>query len=98
MKSKYELKISCKCRIFVHFVNSRQHKYIRKQKCVFCGQDARYGRCIVYIPSYSYTGMESGDSRQFLSTKIAQSLFEVSQLESPDILKKKKKASIAKAE
>jgi len=67
----YDLKasmnlISCKCRIFVHFVNNRQHnKYIKTQKCKFCRQDTRYGRCTV-IPSYSYTGMESGDSRLFI--------------------------------
>jgi hypothetical protein len=66
--------ISSKCRIIVHFVNSRLHKYIRTQKCMFCRQDTRYGWCIVYIPSYSYTDMESGDSRLFISTKIAHSL------------------------
>lgn len=71
--------ISCKCIIFVHFVNDRQHKYIRTQKCVFCGQDTRYGRCIVIL-SYSYTGMESGDSRLIISTKTGSVSFEDSNL------------------
>jgi len=46
---------------------------------MFCRQDTRYGRCIV-ISSYSYTGMESGDSWLFISTKHCSVSFEVSNL------------------
>lgn len=68
--------VSCKCRTFVHYVNNRQHKYIKKQKGMFCRQDTKYGRCIV-MPSYSYTGMESGNSRLFICRKMGQSVLKI---------------------
>jgi len=45
---------------------------------MFCRQDTRHGWCIV-IPSYIYNGMESGDSRLCICTKMAVS-FEDSNL------------------
>lgn len=53
----------------------RQHKHIKSTGMHVLRTRHKIWTVHTAIPSYSYTGIESGDSRSFISTKIAQSLF-----------------------
>jgi hypothetical protein len=73
MKSKYELKFLVNAE-YLCILWTSENTNTSEHRNVCFADNTQDTDSAYFKPSYSYTGMESGDSRLFISTKIAQSL------------------------